>query len=104
VLLNPLPVKDVSRLVSVVVTEMRNGQMTPLGGMSRLNAEDIRDHNTVFSGVAIAGFAPLALFPLNSAATFARACSTRTPSFIRAVIPRWVRGSRTSAPWSCGRA
>jgi predicted permease len=61
VLLNPLPVKDVSRLVSVVVTEMRNGQMTTLNGMSRINAEDIRDHNTVFSGLAISGFAPLAL-------------------------------------------
>src|ERR671915_315088 len=61
VLLNPLPVEDVSRLVSVVVTEMRNGQMTPLNAMSRINAQDIRDHNTVFSGLAIAGFAPLAL-------------------------------------------
>jgi macrolide transport system ATP-binding/permease protein len=61
VLLNPLPVKDVSRLVSVVVTEVRNGQLTPLNGMSRINAEDIRDHNTVFSGLAISGFAALAL-------------------------------------------
>jgi predicted permease len=61
VLLNPMPVKEVSRLVSVAVTEMRNGQVTPLNGMSRMNGEDIRDHNTVFSGVAISGFAPLAL-------------------------------------------
>jgi macrolide transport system ATP-binding/permease protein len=61
VLLNPLPLKDVSRLVSVVVTEVRNGQPTPLGAMSRLNAQDIRETNTVFSGVTISGFAPLAL-------------------------------------------
>jgi predicted permease len=61
ILLNPLPIKDLSRVVAVVVTEVRNGQVTPLGAMSRLNAEDIRDHNDVFSGLTIAGFAPLAL-------------------------------------------
>lgn len=61
VLLSPMPVKDISRLVSVVTSEMRNGTLTPLGAMSRLNAQDIRDNHSVFSGMAIAGFAPLAL-------------------------------------------
>ena len=61
VLLNPLPVKDISRLVAVMTTEMRNGTLTPLGAMSRLNALDIRDRNNVFSGLAVAGFAPLAV-------------------------------------------
>lgn len=61
VLLNPMPVRDISRVVAVVVSEMRNGTMTPLGGISRLNAQDIRDSNNVFSGLTIAGFAPLAL-------------------------------------------
>jgi predicted permease len=61
VLLNPMPVKDISRVVAVVVSEVRNGTTTPLGGISRLNAQDIRDSNNVFSGLVIAGFAPLAL-------------------------------------------
>ena len=58
VLLNPLPVKDVSTLVMVSTTEQRNGQTQVFGAMSRLNAEDIRDKSDVFSGLIIAGFAP----------------------------------------------
>lgn len=61
VLLNPLPLKDVSRLVLVATAEPRNGVLTPLGAMSRLNYQDLRDKNDVFSGMAAAGFAPLAL-------------------------------------------
>jgi len=61
VLLNPLPVKDVSSLVSVSTTEMRNGQLQVFGAMSRMNFEDIRDKNDVFSGMVAATFAPLSL-------------------------------------------
>ena len=61
VLLNPLQVKDISRLVTVVTTEERNGTVVPLEAISRLNYLDFRDKNDVFSGIAAAGFAPLAL-------------------------------------------
>ena len=61
VLLNPLPVKDVSTLVSVSTTEVRNGQTQVFGAMSRLNFQDVRDKNDVFSGMIAAGFAPLSL-------------------------------------------
>jgi predicted permease len=61
VLLNPLPVKDASRLVSVATAEPRNGVLTPLGAISRLNYRDLRDGNDVFSGMTVATFAPLAL-------------------------------------------
>jgi macrolide transport system ATP-binding/permease protein len=61
VLLNPLRVRDISRLVTVDTVEMRDGTLTPLGAMSRLNYVDVRDRNDVFSGIAAAGFAPMAL-------------------------------------------
>ena len=61
VLLNPLPVRDASRLVRVVTTEVRDGVVTPLGAISRLNALDLRDKNVVFDGVAAAGFTAVAL-------------------------------------------
>ena len=61
VLLNPLPVRDASRLVRVDTTEVRDGVVTPLGAISRLNALDVRDKNVVFDGVAAAGFAAVAL-------------------------------------------
>jgi macrolide transport system ATP-binding/permease protein len=61
VLLNPLPVKDVSTLVSVSTTEVRDGQTQVFGAMSRLNFQDVRDKNDVFSGMIAAGFAPLSL-------------------------------------------
>jgi predicted permease len=61
VLLNPMPVRDISSLVSLDTAEMRNGTLTPLGAVSRLNYVDFREQNTVFSGIAAAGFTPLAL-------------------------------------------
>lgn len=61
VLLNPLPVKDASRLVSVETAEPRNGVLAPLGAISRLNYQDLRDGSDVFSGMAAATFAALAL-------------------------------------------
>ena len=61
VLLSPLPVRDATRLVRVVTTEVRNGAVTPLGAISRPNALDVRDRNTVFEAVAAAGFAQVAL-------------------------------------------
>lgn len=61
VLLSPLPVRDPSRLVRVVTTETRNGVVTPLGAVSRLNFLDLREKATVFQDLAIAGFAPVAL-------------------------------------------
>jgi predicted permease len=61
VLLNPMPVKDISRLVQLNTAEMRDGTLTPIPVLSRLNYVDFRDQNTVFSGMAAAGFAPVAL-------------------------------------------
>ena len=61
VLLNPMRVKDISRLVTLVTTEVRNGTVVPMGATSRLNYQDFRDKNEVFSGIAAAGFAPMAL-------------------------------------------
>jgi predicted permease len=61
VLLNPLPVRDASTLARVVTTELRDGVMEPLGAISRLNAVDLAEKNSVFEAVAIAGFAPIAL-------------------------------------------
>jgi hypothetical protein len=50
VLLSPLPVRDAARLVRVVTTEVRNGAVTPHGAISRPNALDLRDRNTVLRG------------------------------------------------------
>ena len=61
VLLNPLPVREPSRLARIVTTEVRDGVVTPLGAISRLNALDVRDKNVVFDGVAAAGFTAVAL-------------------------------------------
>ncbi len=61
VLLNPLPVRDASRLVRLVTTEVRNGVVTPLGAISRPNALDLREKNAVFESVATAGFTQVAL-------------------------------------------
>jgi predicted permease len=55
VLLNPLPVKDASTLVSVFTTDDRNrgnGQLFAFLQTSRLNLEDYRAQNTVFSQLA----------------------------------------------------
>jgi macrolide transport system ATP-binding/permease protein len=61
ILLNPMRVRDVSRLVLVATEEVRNGAPVFLGGTSRPNALDLRDQNTVFSGMTLVGFTPLAL-------------------------------------------
>ena len=61
ILLNPMPVRDVTRLVTVGTSEIRNGAPVHLLGTSRLNVEDLRAQNTVFSGVTVMGFAPVAL-------------------------------------------
>jgi predicted permease len=61
VLLNPLAAREPSRLVRVVTTELRDGVVQPLGGISRINAVDMAEKNGVFDGVGIAGFAPMAL-------------------------------------------
>jgi predicted permease len=59
ILLNPMPVKNIDRLVTVGTTEVRNGAPAQLNGTSRPNFEDLRDQNTVFSGVTLTGFTPL---------------------------------------------
>ncbi len=61
VLLNPLPVRDASTLARVVTTELRDGVVQPLGGISRINGMDVAEKNAVFEAVAVAGFAPMAL-------------------------------------------
>jgi predicted permease len=62
VLLNPLPVKDSSRLVALFTRDERNaGQFGALAPMSRPNFLDVRDRNDAFSGVVAAGFAPVNL-------------------------------------------
>jgi macrolide transport system ATP-binding/permease protein len=61
ILLNPMRVHDISRLVLVGTGEVRDGTAVHLGGTSRPNFEDLRDQNTVFSGMALTGFTPLAL-------------------------------------------
>ena len=49
VLLRPMPVKDASNLAALYTTDQRNPGNLPL---SHLNFKDLRDQNTVFSGVA----------------------------------------------------
>jgi macrolide transport system ATP-binding/permease protein len=61
ILLNPMPVRDISRVVNVGTGEIRDGAPVHLMGTSRPNFEDLRAHNTVFSGVTLTGFTPLAL-------------------------------------------
>ena len=61
ILLNPMPVREISRLVTVGTSEVRNGAPVHLGGTSRMNAEDLKAQNTVFSGVVVTGFAPVAI-------------------------------------------
>ena len=61
ILLNPLNVRDVSRLVLIQTSEVRDGTPVFMNGTSRLNFEDLRDQNTVFSGITLTGFTPLSL-------------------------------------------
>jgi macrolide transport system ATP-binding/permease protein len=61
VLLQPMPVRDLDRVVMVGTTEMRNGAPEPFDGISRPNFEDLRQQNVVFSQAALMGFTPVAL-------------------------------------------
>jgi predicted permease len=61
VLLNPLPVKDSSRLVSVFTTDERAGPFGAFAPMSRPNFEDLRAKNDTFNGMIAAAFAPMNL-------------------------------------------
>ena len=62
VLLNPLPVKDSSRLVSVFTADERNaGAFGAFAPMSRPNFEDLRAKNDTMSGMICAGFLALNL-------------------------------------------
>ncbi len=60
-LLNPMPIHDLSRVVLIGTTEMRDGAPQFLGGTSRLNFVDLRDQQSVFSGAVVTGFTPLSL-------------------------------------------
>ena len=53
VLLNPLPVEDPSQLVSVFATDERNQEAAGFGflQLSPANFRDLRDKNSVFSGM-----------------------------------------------------
>ena len=60
VLLNPLPVHDAATLVNVFTTDERNrGPFQDFLPTSRLNLEDYRGQNAVFSGFAIYNGIPL---------------------------------------------
>ena len=49
VLLQPMPIRDIDRVVVVTIKEMRNGALTENPGTSRLNFEDLRGQANVFS-------------------------------------------------------
>ena len=64
VFLQPLPLREPSRLVGVFTTDQRNRDAGFFGGanpVSRPNFEDLRDRNEVFDGVAAAAFIGLGL-------------------------------------------
>ena len=61
VLLNPLPVRDSSRLVSVFTTDERAGPFGAYAQMSRPNFEDLRAKNDTFEGMIAAAFAAMNL-------------------------------------------
>ena len=61
VLLNPLPVEDASRLVSVFTTDRRAGPFGAYAPISRPNFEDMRAKSDTFEGMIAAGFAPMNL-------------------------------------------
>ncbi|MGE3885963.1 MAG: ABC transporter permease [Vicinamibacterales bacterium] len=61
VLLQPMPIRDIERVVMVGTTEIRNGAPVQLGGTSRPNFEDLRQQNASFSGASLIGFTPIAL-------------------------------------------
>jgi len=62
VLLNPLPIKEPSRVVSVFTKDARNvGAFGAFAPVSRPNFLDYREKNSVFSGMVAAGFAAVSL-------------------------------------------
>jgi predicted permease len=61
VLLNPLPLRDASRLMSVYTTDQRAGPFGAFAQMSRPNFEDLRAKNDTFAGMVAAAFAPMNL-------------------------------------------
>jgi predicted permease len=61
ILLQPMPVRDIDRVVLVTTSEVRNGAPVQLNGTSRPNFEDLTRQVTVFSGASLTGFTPLAL-------------------------------------------
>ena len=61
VLLNPLPVEDSSRLVSVFTTDQRATAFGAYAPVSRPNFEDMRAKSDAFAGMIAAGFAPMNL-------------------------------------------
>jgi predicted permease len=58
-LLQPMPIRDVSRVVMIGTSEVRDGAPQFFAGTSRPNFVDLRDQQTVFSGAALTGFTPL---------------------------------------------
>ena len=61
VLLQPMPIRDIDRVVVVTIKEMRNGALTENSGTSRLNFEDLRSQANVFSDTSIMAFTPIAM-------------------------------------------
>ena len=61
VLLQPMPIRDIDRVVVVTIKEMRNGALTENPGVSRLNFEDLRSQANVFSDTSIMAFTPMAM-------------------------------------------
>ena len=60
-LLHPMPIRDVSRVVMIGTSELRDGAPQFMAGTSRPNFIDLRDQQSVFSGAVLTGFTPLSL-------------------------------------------
>jgi predicted permease len=60
-LLSPMPIRDMSRVVVIGTSEVRDGAPQFLAGTSRPNFIDMRDQQSVFSGAVLTGFTPLSL-------------------------------------------
>jgi putative ABC transport system permease protein len=61
ILFNPMPIRDISRVVMIGTSEVRDGAPQFLSGTSRPNFIDLRDQQSVFSGAVLTGFTPLSL-------------------------------------------
>ena len=60
-LLQPMPIRDINRVVMVATTETRDGAPVVLNGTSRPNFEDLRREGTAFSATALMSFTPMVL-------------------------------------------